>query len=90
MTAVSTGVATRAERTALVTLRPGALYDSVNYRWFCENFDDFLYLDRIMVSDHARRRGIATLVYDAMENHVRCGMRSALPIPPQSRIAPTI
>jgi predicted GNAT superfamily acetyltransferase len=54
-----------------ITLRPGASYDSVNYRWFSETFDDFLYLDRIMVSDHARRRGIATLVYDAMEDYAR-------------------
>jgi predicted GNAT superfamily acetyltransferase len=54
-----------------ITLRPGTSYDSVNYLWFCEHYDDFLYLDRIMVSDHARRRGIASLVYDAMEDHAR-------------------
>jgi predicted GNAT superfamily acetyltransferase len=54
-----------------ISLRPGGRYDSVNYRWFCDNFDDFLYLDRILVSDRARRRGIATLVYDAMEDHAR-------------------
>jgi uncharacterized protein len=54
-----------------ITLRRGASYDSVNYRWFCQHFDDFLYLDRIMVSDRGRRRGIATLVYDAMEDHAR-------------------
>jgi len=54
-----------------ITLRPGGGYDSVNYRWFCEHYDDFLYLDRILVSDRARRRGIATLVYDVMEDHAR-------------------
>jgi uncharacterized protein len=43
----------------------------VNYLWFCGRFDLFLYLDRIMVDKRARRRGIATLVYDAMEDHAR-------------------
>jgi predicted GNAT superfamily acetyltransferase len=54
-----------------ITLGPGTSYDSVNYLWFCGRFEQFLYLDRIMVAEHARRRGIGSLIYDAMEEHAR-------------------
>jgi predicted GNAT superfamily acetyltransferase len=47
---------------------PGATYDSINYAWHGERFDDFLYLDRIAVSTAFRRRGIASLLYDEMES----------------------
>jgi predicted GNAT superfamily acetyltransferase len=46
---------------------PGSSYDSVNYRWHAERFENFLYLDRIVVGPQFRRRGIATALYDAME-----------------------
>lgn len=53
---------------------PGATYDSVNYRWFSERYDDFVYLDRIVVGETFRRRGIATNMYDAAEAQAqRCG-----------------
>jgi predicted GNAT superfamily acetyltransferase len=46
---------------------PRTSYDSVNYGWHAERFDDFLYLDRIAVDGAWRRRGIASLLYDEME-----------------------
>lgn len=46
---------------------PGTSYDSVNYRWHADRFDDFLYLDRIAVGRKWRRRGIASALYDEME-----------------------
>ncbi len=48
----------------LIGLRPGTSYESSNYRWFCENYDDFAYVDRIAVSDQARRLGLASRLYD--------------------------
>lgn len=51
--------------------QPGASYDSVNYRWHAQRFDDFLYLDRIAVGHRFRRRGIASLLYDDLEEHAR-------------------
>lgn len=47
----------------LVGLRPGADYTSPNYRWFCERYDEFAYVDRVAVSAAARRTGIATRLY---------------------------
>jgi uncharacterized protein len=50
-----------------VAIAPGTPYDSGNYRWFGARFERFLYLDRIVVSDAMRRRGIGGQLYDAME-----------------------
>jgi uncharacterized protein len=46
---------------------PGAAYPSINYRWHADRFDDFLYLDRIVVGADFRRRGIASALYDRLE-----------------------
>lgn len=48
----------------LVGFRPGTNYDSPNYRWFCERYDDFAYVDRVAVAKFARRHGIASRLYD--------------------------
>jgi uncharacterized protein len=51
-----------------IAMAPGVLYDSDNYRWFGENFERFLYLDRVAVAESMRRRGIGAQLYDAMES----------------------
>jgi uncharacterized protein len=50
-----------------LVIAPGTAYGSRNYRWFGDRFKRFLYLDRVVVADGHRRRGIATQLYDAME-----------------------
>lgn len=50
-----------------IAFLPGARYDSANYRWFGERYDDFVYLDRIAVDARARRRGVAGRLYDALD-----------------------
>ena len=49
------------------TFAAGTAYDSANYRWFSENFDDFYYLDRIVLADTHRRLGLGRQVYDELE-----------------------
>ena len=52
----------------VLTFGPGSDYDSENYRWFEQRYGTgFLYLDRIVVDDRFRRRGLATRVYDLVE-----------------------
>jgi len=51
-----------------LVIAPGSAYDSRNYRWFSDRFERFMYLDRVVVADGQRRRGIATRLYDAMED----------------------
>ena len=50
-----------------IAYAPGTAYDSPNDLWHADRFEDFLYLDRIAVSTEFRRRGIASALYDAME-----------------------
>jgi len=53
-------------------MAPGSEYDSDNYRWHAQRFDDaFYYLDRIVIAEEMRRRGLAGFVYDAMEDVAR-------------------
>jgi len=48
----------------MIGLRPGLPYASLNYRWFCDNYDDFGYVDRVAVAEFARRRGVASALYE--------------------------
>ena len=48
----------------LIGLRPGLDYRSENYRWFCENYADFAYVDRVAVDEAARRFGVASALYE--------------------------
>jgi uncharacterized protein len=51
----------------VLTFPPGTAYDSKNYAWFSDRFDDFLYLDRIVTSPAFRRQGVASFIYDSVE-----------------------
>ena len=46
-----------------LVLAPGAEYDSGNYRWFSERYDDFVYLDRIAIAPSFQRRGLGRAMY---------------------------
>jgi len=52
----------------LIGLRPGLQYASPNYQWFCDNYDDFAYIDRVIVSTWARRQGVADALYNAFQS----------------------
>ena len=51
----------------VVVIGPGSAYDSAKYQWFARTYDDFLYLDRIVLDTSVHRRGLGTLAYDAVE-----------------------
>jgi len=40
-----------------------AAYDSVNFRWFTERYDDFMYLDRVAFDAAAQGQGLGTRLY---------------------------
>jgi hypothetical protein len=48
----------------LIGLEQGAAYDSPNYLWFTQRFPRFAYIDRIVVAEAARGRGLARLLYE--------------------------
>lgn len=47
----------------LLAFDQDADYDSVNFLWFRERFDRFVYVDRVVVADAARGRGLARRLY---------------------------
>lgn len=55
----------------VITFGPGTSYDSENYRWFAERYDEFCYLDRIVLLEDQRRQGLGTFVYDEVEAAAR-------------------
>lgn len=55
----------------VITLEAGVDYDSSNYQWYDEKYDDFYYLDRVVLHEDFRRLGLGTIVYDELETRAR-------------------
>ena len=53
-----------------ITFAPGAPYTSVNYQWFSQNYSDFVYLDRIVVSEKMRNQTLGEKLYLAVEQRM--------------------
>lgn len=49
---------------AVVGFQPGTDYQSENYQWFCERYDQFLYIDRIMVAKRGRNQNVGSTIYE--------------------------
>jgi hypothetical protein len=47
----------------VLAIGAGLDYWSLNYRWFSERYDNFLYLDRVVVAENMRRHGAGRLLY---------------------------
>jgi len=47
----------------LLVFDQNASYDSVNYRWFVERYEHFLYIDRIVVDESYRGAGLGSALY---------------------------
>jgi uncharacterized protein len=54
-----------------LVLAADSAYDSVNYRWFTERHDRFMYLDRVAFDAAARRKGLGTLLYGELDRLLR-------------------
>ena len=50
----------------VICLPPKTGYGSINYAWFNEHYDSFVYVDRIAVSEEHRNNGVGSALY----NHV--------------------
>lgn len=50
-----------------IVLRPGAIYESLNYRWFSERYEDFVYIDRIVIAEDSRRSGLGRFFYERID-----------------------
>lgn len=50
----------------LLSFDQDAGYDSPNFLWFRDRFDRFVYVDRVVVSQQARGRGLARRLYETL------------------------
>ena len=53
----------------IMTFDQEANYDSPSFLWFCERYERFIYVDRVVVAAHARGRGHARRLYQALFEH---------------------
>lgn len=61
----------------LLAFREATQYDSPNYRWFNDRYPSFLYIDRIVVAQTDRSRGIGRRLYAdlfAFAAHTHAGL----------------
>jgi predicted GNAT superfamily acetyltransferase len=73
----------------LIALADKAPAVAPNYRWFAERYESFVYVDRVVVAEAARRKGLARLLYldvfDAAERaryeHICCEVNADPPNP---------
>lgn len=62
----------------LVSFAPGADYASRNYSWLSERYDNFGYVDRIVVAATHRRLGVAGRLYNTLAHHAASHGRDRL------------
>lgn len=55
----------------LLAFTEKADYDSVNYQWFDQAFERFLYIDRVVVDKEHRGRGIGGLFYKTLRTYAK-------------------
>lgn len=62
------GIAHQRRRLAgfLLAFLPGAAYQSENYRWFCDRYQNFAYVDRIIVGEAYHGQGVGRALYQAL------------------------
>lgn len=53
----------------VLLLREGKDYDSVNYIWFSNHYESFLYIDRVVVSLKHQHSGLGKLLYEEVFKH---------------------
>ena len=55
----------------VICLLPNRNYGSLNYAWFNDNYANFLYVDRIAVSERYRNQKIGSLLYEKVITHAQ-------------------
>ncbi len=55
----------------VLCLLPRTKYASLNYAWFNQRYNDFLYVDRIAVRESHRNRTIGSLLYQEVIAHAQ-------------------
>ncbi|WP_409029159.1 GNAT family N-acetyltransferase [Gracilimonas sediminicola] len=70
----------------MIVLQKGLDYESLNYKFFCKNYDDFDYVDRIVISEKFRGRKLGTALYrylaeNSEQKYITCEVNLEPPNP---------
>ena len=55
----------------VLCLLPKTEYSSLNYAWFNQRYEQFIYVDRIAVAKDFRNSGIGTMLYEQVFDYAR-------------------
>ena len=55
----------------ILTIREGKAYDSINYLWFFQHYDRFLYIDRVVVSVKMHGNGLGQMLYKSVFEYAK-------------------
>lgn len=55
----------------MLALAPGQHYASLNYRWFSDRYEDFVYVDRIAFASDFRGAGLGRKLYEDLEHEYK-------------------
>ena len=69
----------------VLCLTPRTRYASLNYAWFNQRYQEFLYVDRIAVALEHRGRGIGSLLYGQVIEH---GVNLQFPVTAEVNLTP--
>ena len=69
----------------VICLSPGTDYKSLNYAWFNNKYDAFIYVDRIAVSLDQRDEGIGSKLYEEV---IAYSQENAIPIAAEVNLNP--
>jgi hypothetical protein len=69
----------------VICLPPRTTYGSLNYAWFNERFDSFIYVDRIAVLESHRKKGVGTKLYERV---VAYSQENNIPIAAEVNLEP--
>ena len=53
----------------VICLPPSTAYGSLNYAWFNQRYEAFLYVDRIAVAKAHRNEGVGSMLYEQVARH---------------------
>ena len=69
----------------VICLPPQTTYGSLNYAWFNQRYDAFLYVDRIAVAANRRNRGVGSALYTQV---ISCANEQGVPVAAEVNLLP--
>ena len=69
----------------VICLSPKTEYGSLNYAWFNQNYDSFIYVDRVAVAQSHRNSGIGSMLYEYV---IQYSLENGVPVAAEVNLDP--